>query len=49
MINIHGCATIDMTDFKEFNVIFGIEGCRNLKKWEDAVLFHKVNEYIGGL
>ena len=33
---------IDMTDFKEFNVIFGIEGCRNLKKWEDIDILYNM-------
>lgn len=33
---------IDMTDFKDFNVIFGIEGCRNLKKWEDIDVLYSM-------
>ena len=31
---------IDMSSFTNFNVIFGIEGCRNLKKWEDIQVLY---------
>lgn len=33
---------LDLSDFKEFNVILGIEGCRNLKKWEDIDILYKM-------
>ncbi len=33
---------IDLSDFKEFNVLFGLEGLRNLEKWEDIDILYNL-------